>query len=405
MKPKVFMVLGGSYGQLKAIETVRRLGMKVLVLDKNPEAVGRAYADFFEPVDTVDYESVKAVAEKYGIVGSMTISSDIAVPTVCRVNEALGLPVQGYGIADAVTDKGLMRKRFLENKVASPAFFEVTNLDDLYEIRGVLEARFESSPFMVKPSDSSGSRGLTRIDHIKDLPGAYEEALRFSRNGKVVIEEYIDGLEIGAQAFSIGGEMKLFFMHNDTVSPNMIPVGHSMPISMAPDRVDICREECAKALKALGIVNGPSNIDIIVSRDGKPYIIEIGARIGATRLPELVEASTGVDIVELSVRLAAGDEDITLPAAKSIPVAAEMLYFDESGVVSELGDLDEIIRQYKPLAFEHHLREGMHVNRLRSGVDVYGYVMFGGPDVHYCEERCRAFLNEVKYALRFDPRP
>ena len=160
-------------------------------------------------MDTVDYESVKAVAEKYGIVGSMTISSDIAVPTVCRVNEALGLPVQGYGIADAVTDKGLMRKRFLENKVASPAFFEVTNLDDLYEIRGVLEARFESSPFMVKPSDSSEAE-VSRIDHIKDLPGAYEEALRFSRNGKVVIEEYIDGLEIGAQAFSIGGEMKLF---------------------------------------------------------------------------------------------------------------------------------------------------------------------------------------------------
>ena len=196
-------------------------------------------------------------------------SSTDGVPS----KRALGLPVQGYGIADAVTDKGLMRKRFLENKVASPAFFEVTNLDDLYEIRGVLEARFESSPFMVKPSDSSGSRGVTRIDHIKDLPGAYEEALRFSRNGKVVIEEYRWFGDRRPSVFYWWRD-ETVFMHNDTVSPNMIPVGHSMPISMAPDRVDICREECAKALKALGIVNGPSNIDIIVSRDGSRILLK-----------------------------------------------------------------------------------------------------------------------------------
>ena len=394
------MILGGSVGQIKAIETVKKLGMKALVLDKNEEVVGAKLADFFEPIDIINFEEVEDIARKYQIIGSMTISSDIAVPTSCYVNEKLNLPNQGIGIGEVVTNKGLMREAFKEGNVSSPNFFLINNKKELEFIKDILSNELTKKPYIIKPSDSSGSRGVRKIFSISELEDAYNTALEFSRNGSIIVEEFIDGLEIGAQSFSLNGEMVLCFVHNDTVSSSLIPVGHSFPINLSAEQLSRVELECAKALKSLGIVNGPSNIDIIIDEEGVPHIIEIGARIGATRLPELVEEYTSIDLVELSIKVASG-KDIVIPIQKNIPCAAEILCFNNYGTIKKINDYNRLIKDYEPVNYEFHIREGICITPLLSGANNYGYVMFRGSNANEAEEKCTKFLNELKELIEF----
>ncbi|SDK04085.1 D-ala D-ala ligase C-terminus [Sediminibacillus albus] len=395
------MILGGSYGQLEAIKTAKRLGLTTLVVDMNPNAIGFRYADYYEVVSTTDFLGVEKVARDYGISGILTISSDIAVPVVCYVNEQLGLPNQGWGIAKAVTDKTVMRELFKKSGVSSPEYYIVTREDSPLEIEDKVKPILEKHPLIVKPSDSSGSRGVQKITCMSELMAAIEYAQKFSRNKMVIIEEFIQGLEIGAQSLSIAGEMELCFIHNDKLSENMIPIGHSLPASLNEKQIIKIKKECQKALASLGITHGPSNIDIIIDHLGTPYIIEIGARIGATKLPEIVKYNSGIDLIELAIRMAIG-EKINLPTAKNKPVAVEMLYFNTcSEIQYNSKKMKEAIEPYNPLEYHISLPENNFVHPLNSGVDVYGHVICTGETSLEAEENCAELMGIIKSGLTY----
>ncbi|WP_074598597.1 ATP-grasp domain-containing protein [Sediminibacillus halophilus] len=400
MNKRVLMILGGSFGQIEVIKTAKRLGLTTLVLDMNPRAVGFQYADYYEVVSTTDFMGVEKVAREYGVSGILTVSSDIAVPTVCYVNERLGLPNQGWGIAEAVTDKTIMRERFKKAGVSSPEFFIFTREDNLLEIKEKITPILKKHPLIVKPSDSSGSRGVQKISSTSDLMGAINYAMKFSRNKVVIIERFIKGLEIGAQSLSVSGEMELCFIHNDKLSENMIPIGHSLPPSLNENQISKIKKECEKALTSLGITNGPSNIDLIIDDFGIPYVVEIGARIGATKLPEIVKYHSGVDLIELAIKLAIG-EKINLPIAKNKPVAVEMLYFNtRSEVEYDLEKIKDAIEPYNPLEYVINIPDNW-VTPLNSGVDVYGHVICTGETALDAEENCSELIARIKSKLSF----
>ncbi|MGG3888380.1 ATP-grasp domain-containing protein [Metabacillus fastidiosus] len=399
---KIFMILGGSLGQLEAIKTVKRLGMEVLVVDMNPSAPGFQYADYCEIVSTTDVNAVEKIARKYGIIGSMTISSDIAVPTVCYINEKLGLPKQGDSIGNVVTDKVAMREAFLKSNVASPRFIKFSKEQSLENIVPEVQSILNKHKVIVKPSDSSGSRGVVTISDISQLKDAVSLAESFTRNGKVIIEEFIEGIEIGAQCFSVDGRMELCFAHNDTVSSNLVPVGHSLPSSLSEEQLIKVEQECDNALKSLGIINGPSNVDIIVNKEGDPFIIEIGARIGATKLPELVKYHSGIDLIELTIKLAAGEE-VVIPQPKAYPVAAEMLYYSaDANVFFNEEKIERLIKMYQPTEYSFYLKPNQYekVTAIKSGIDVYGHVILFGNSVEDAEKKCSEFLSSVKNAIK-----
>ncbi|MET1031587.1 ATP-grasp domain-containing protein [Domibacillus tundrae] len=397
---KNFMVLGGGAGQLAAIQKAQQLGMNVVVVDRDPACAGASLADFFEQVDTTNFEAVEHVARHYEIVGSMTMSNDVAVPTSCYINERLGLPMQGAGLVELMTDKYKMRKRYAEHHVNSPAFFEAdsgTNMEALKDRLWMTGA----STYIVKPSDGSGSQGITKISDPAQVKEAVQKALQSSRSGRVIVEEFIDGMEVGAFGFCMNGRMEYCFVHNDKVS-NMIPVGHSFPSFLEKEQVVRIQEECEKALSSLGIDNGPTNIDLIINQQGVPYLIEIGARIPATRLPELVEVYAGIDLVTMTVQLAAG-EAITCPLhIQSQPVAAEMLNFSEDGVIGRLEDYADLVDDFKPVNLEVDIQSGQTVSKLRSGRNHYGHVTFTGTSAEEAEAKCHTFLTKLKERIALE---
>lgn len=397
---KNFMVLGGGAGQLAGIIKAKELGMNVVVVDRDPACVGALYADFFEQVDTVDFAAVEQVARHYNVVGSMTMSNDVAVPTSCYVNEKLGLPMQGKGLTELMTDKYQMRKRYAAHHVSSPGFYEVTKETSLTALATRLWGDGPCA-YIVKPSDGSGSRGITKITASRQLREAVLKALDSSRSGRIIVEEFIEGLEVGAVGFCVNGRMEYCFVHNDKVT-NMIPVGHSFPSFLTAEQVDTIQTETAKAFKSLGLDNGPSNIDFIIDEKGVPYLIEIGARIPATRVPELVEAYAGIDLVKLTVQLAAGEAVVCPKPSRKQPVAAEMLNFSEDRIVDHIESYEDLIQAYAPVDFDLHIQPGEKISKLTSGRNHYGHVTITGADAREAEVKCEAFLTELKKRIVFE---
>src|SRR5690606_20522239 len=183
--------------------------------------------------------------------------------------------------------------------------------------------------------DSSGSRGVIKVNSIEEVSAAFTEALSFSRGEEILVEEFIEGLEFGAQTFSVEGHCELVLLHNDTMSnpPYMIPIGHSFPFEqISEDKCINAIEDIKKAVESLGINDGPANVDLILDKkNNKVKVIEVGARIGATCLPELVKYHTGIDWVEATIKSALG-EKVNLAIQKEEPVAAIIIESPNDGL-------------------------------------------------------------------------
>jgi biotin carboxylase len=234
----------------------------------------------------------------------------------------------------------------------------------------------------------------------QNVETAFIEALSYSRGKEILVEEYIEGLEFGAQTFSVDGECKVVLLHNDILSPppHMIPVGHSFPFKyLNKTERDLAVSDIQKAVLALGIKNGPSNVDLILDKkDNRIKIIEIGARIGATCLPELVQYYTGIDWVAASIKSAMGEVP-DLEINKEQAVAAFILESPKDGKLVSF----EIPESDLPglLELEITATQGEVVSRLRKGTDRIGKVICKGVSADDAENRVLTTLQRFNFVI------
>lgn len=387
MNNNTVMVVGAGFGQLPAIEKAKEIGFRVVVVDGNPMAPGMECADYSHNIDILDIEKVVDVAVNYKISGVLTMQSDIGVPTVGAVVDALGLSGSGSDVAERCSNKILMRECFAQHGVPQPHFEVVSS-----PYRAIDAAHEIGFPCVIKAPDSSGSRGIVRVDKKSDVLPAFFEAMRHTRGKSVIVEEYISGLEIGAQAFSIGGKCRMVLIHDDELSspPYMIPVAHAFPCSLSKKDLEKAESAVMRSVDALGIMDGPSNIDLIIDIEGNPRIIEIGARIGATCLPELVFYYTGIDWTQASLQSACGiTPDLTI--IRSQPCAAFILESFEDGVMADYQLSKPLVEHPDVLEWEVTAVSGGKVSRLRKGTDRVGKVITKGDTVLEALNLARSF--------------
>lgn len=392
---RILMIIGAGFGQIPAIKRARELGIQTVCIDRNPNAEGMAMADFAYEVDVVDFGGALEVARKHKVHGVMTMQSDLPVPTIGHINDELELTGVSHKAAVDCSNKVATRKRLAEQGCQQPKFSVVTD----YQMAEIAAEEI-GFPCVVKAPDSSGSRGVVKVENKETVRSAFDEAIRFSRGKEILVEEYIDGLEFGAQTFSVNGECSVVLLHNDILSepPYMIPVGHSFPFKYLNDEErKLAIADIQKAVLALGIFDGPSNVDLILDkRDNRVKIIEIGARIGATCLPELVHYHTGINWVEATIHSALGDiPDLQITTSQA--TAAFILQSPADGTFVSYDEpaMDDV----NLIEFEVTVSAGEKVSKLRKGTDRIGKVVCKGLTVDEAENNVYNVMEKLNFKV------
>lgn len=329
------MILGASALQVPAIKYAKDLGYEIILIDYDKAAVGFELGDINLVISTLDQDAVLEAAKKYKPDFVMTSTSDGPVRTAAYVNEQLGKrPDLSYEDSKCATIKSFMRDRLKKHHVPIPMYFAVEN-----EEQFLLAVEKLSGKIIVKPADNAGSRGVVLADTAdsqEQLLETYCYSRDNARNGLVMVEEYMEGEEVSVEAMTVDGMTTIITITDKltTPPPFFVELGHSQPSKHSEEVQEQIREVTLQAVKAIGLLNGPSHTEVKITPCG-PKIVELAARLGGDFITsKLVPLSTGVDMVGNSVLLATG-QGVNLE--KKIDKGSAICFIQsKKGVIKEL---------------------------------------------------------------------
>lgn len=368
------MILGASILQFPAIEKAMEMGLGVIAVDMNPEAVGfKVPGVMKEVISTIDTPAILEAAKRHEINGILTLASDMPMQSVTIVSHEMGLVGISEDAALKATNKAYMRDALKEAGVPVPMYFRVKGKE---EFRSAVEKiRDAGYKCIIKPVDNSGSRGVDLLASDADLEKEYDYTVQFSRGGEIIVEEYMEGPEVSVETLAVNGDIHVIQITDKltTGAPYFVEMGHSQPSQLDKKTQEKIKCVAISANKAIGIQNGPSHTEIKVTKDG-PKIVELGARLGGDCIAtHLVPLSTGVDIVECSIRIALGEKPDMEPKWNK---GSAIRYFKTGiGTVKRIrGVMDaEEVEGVIQVSIVHGVGEQTEV--IRSSVDRAGFVI------------------------------
>ncbi len=392
---KKILILGAGVYQVPLIKHAVERGYHVTVASWRATDPGMAHAHDTWVVDTKDKIRLCDLSRKYGIEAVLTTGTDVAIPSIGHICDTLKLPGISYKTAMAATDKWTMQQQFKAHGVPSSKSIRVVNLNQALE--AVIQTGF---PAMVKAPDSSGSRGIHRVDTPKDLTDALEDAMQISKAGYALVENYISGVEFGAQAVVLDGRVAKLICHNDTVTPPpvSVPIGHSCPLMMSREVQAETKRVCDLGVAAIGMKNGICNIDLMAEGD-EVYMLEIGARTGATGIPEIILHSMGINLYDVAIDIAMGKRP-RLTESNPRGAAVEIILSKEDGILSAIGSIDHLLALENVRAISFDCQPGDVVNRFVTGPDRLGEILCCGTTSADAEALCRHVGAHISLGLR-----
>ena len=395
---KKIMILGASILQLPAIEQGKKMGIEVIAVDMNPDAIGFEVEGVTkEVISTIDIEKVLLAAKSHKIDGIMTLASDMPMRTVAVVAKEMGLVGISEETALKATNKAMMRETLKEKGVPIPEFFRISGKDEY--LKAVDYFKNKQIKCIVKPADNSGSRGvdlLSDFTNNENINKAFEYSKQYSRSGEIVVEEYMEGPEVSVETLSVNGVCHVVQITDKltTGAPYFVEMGHNEPSILKQDIQENIAQIACDAVNAIGIQNGPSHTEIKVTKDG-PKIVELGARLGGDNITtHLVPLSTGVNLVECCIHVALGE---TPDFNSKIKKASAIRYLKtEFGVISAINGIDKAkkINGVYQISLVHH--EGECVNEIRSSVDRVGFVIAQAETPNQAIEICEQAIKKIE---------
>lgn len=307
---KKILMLGGSAQQVVAIETAKRLGYYTVLCDYLTDNPGQYAADRFYLVSTTDKEAVLAVAEQEQVSGVLAYASDPAAPTAAYVAEKLGLPGNPYRSVEILCNKDQFRSFLAENGFCTPQSRGYSDVSEAYKD---LSDHYFKFPVIVKPVDSSGSKGVSRIDTLDGAQDKLSYAMSFSRGSRIIVEEFVQkfGYQIAGDGLSVDGKLVFRCFANDHFNPKcvnpFVPISASFPYHMPAEVQDKIHAEIQRLLTLLDMKTCTYNFDMRIDKDYNVYLMEVAPRDGGNYIPQIIQYETGVDLVECSVKAAMGE--------------------------------------------------------------------------------------------------
>lgn len=376
---KKILLLGGSAQQVVAIKAARNLGYYTILCDFLPDNPGQYVADKFYLVSTTDKNAVLEVAQKEQIDGVLAYASDPAAPTAAYIAEKLGLPGNPYRSVEILCNKDQFRKFLLENGFSAPKATGYSFAEDALKDKTSYEY-----PIIIKPVDSSGSKGATVLYSENGLVDALEFAFSFSRCHRIIVERFIEKKHpylIGGDIFIEDGKVVLWGLmncHRDSHVNPLVPIGKSYPLQLGNEDVKHVKYTLSSMIEKLGIRNGSMNVELVVDKSNRVWPIDVGPRSGGNMIPEILGDMFGVNIAEMSVELAMGT---TIKGNIHEPngfYATHNLHSNKNGTYKEIDFSPEI----EPYIYRKCLykKSGDRVEYFDNASKCLGIIFFRFPD-------------------------
>lgn len=304
------LLLGGSAQQLIAIHTAQQMGYFTILCDYLPDNPGQYVADRYYSVSTTDVEAVYDIAKKENVNGILAYASDPAALPAAIVAEKLGLPTNPSKLVSILGVKHEFRAFLQKHNFVCPQYYVFPSETDEKVLKEKINAfKF---PIMIKPTDSSGSKGVTKLESIKDLPRALEWATEYSRNKILIAEEFIDrGFPdvIGGDIFVWNGEIILFgemACLRDSKRDGLIPIGKKKPSGLNQYQTELVRRELQRIIDLLDYRFGELNIELLLDKENNVHFLELGPRAGGNMIPIQLSDAFGVDLVKANILVSMG---------------------------------------------------------------------------------------------------
>ena len=303
------MLLGGIRYLLPVIEAAHKQGYYVITADYIPDNIAHKYSDEYVNVSIIDKESVLRVAKEKMIDGIMSFGVDPGVVSASYVQNQMGLPSFGpFESVEILQNKDRFRAFLAESGFNVPKAKGYANVED-----AIGDAKQWNYPVIVKPTDSAGSKGVTRVDNIEQLKDAVEYAFDKSISGHIIIEDFIEKVGCSSDTDSMSINGKLVFtsfcaQRFDIKATNpYAPAAYSWPSTFTKEQEEYLTSEIQRLITLLGLKTVVYNIETRIGTNGKPYIMELTPRGGGNRLCEMLRYATGVDMITAITRAMVGD--------------------------------------------------------------------------------------------------
>lgn len=376
---KKILLLGGSAQQIVAIKTAQKLGYYTVLCDYLPDNPGQYEADKFYLVSTTDKDAVLEVARNEQVDGVLAYASDPAAPTAAYIAEKLGLSGAPYHSVETLCNKDQFRKFLIENGFSTPKAKGYASAEDALKEKENFEF-----PIIIKPVDSSGSKGATVLQTEDGLKNALDFAFSFSRCHRIIVEHFIEKKHpylIGGDVFIENGKIVLWGLlncHRDNCVNPLVPVGKSYPLQLEDEDIQHVKETLSSMVEKLRISNGSMNVELVVDKSNRVWPIDVGPRSGGNMIPDLLGDMFGVDIAEMSVKAAMGAAIKGNIHEPNGFYATHNLHSNKNGIYKDILFSPEI----EPFIYRKYLYKklGDEVEYFDNAAKCLGIVFFKFPD-------------------------
>lgn len=358
-------IIGASYLQLPLVEKAKEMEIETHCFAWDKGAVAKETADFFYPVSIVEKEAILEKCKEIGIDGICTIASDVAAPTVAYVAQKLGLNANSYESSLKANNKFLMREALSQAGVKCPRY-------SMFRSAKETEGNDFKFPLIVKPSDRSGSLGVSKVHNHEELRKAVDEAVSFSFKGEAMVEEFIEGREISVEFISYHGVHYPLQITDKvtTGAPHFVELEHHQPADLTEAQFKEIYNITRKALDALGLTDGASHSEYKITENGDIYVMEIGGRMGGDFIgSDLVRLSTGYDFVKGVIEVSLGKFEKP-EVTKSRHSGVYFLSKETENLKEYIEHRDDYPQIVKAEITDDELRE-IHESSDRSGYFIY----------------------------------
>lgn len=380
---KKILVVGAGASQVNAIRHAINLGYEVYAIDQDQYAPGFKYSKSFVVGDIKDSKVLILAARKFKINGITSFSTDIPIVSIAEAAFAIGLPSITINQAKLSVNKYLQREMLVNSGIKCPKFKKFNTISDGINILAEL-----GYPSVIKPIDSSGSRGVRFSSTSASMNRTYcKEAINNSPSNTGIVESFLDGQEIAIDGFIISGEAFILSICDKkrTSPPNLLDIELTFPSVLKGKRLEKVKLLAKEIIQATKIQNSPFHMEVILSKDG-PVLVEFAARgAGFNVFDRIIPHVSGIDTVSYQIKQCLGEKN----QLGDISHKAACLYFissNENGVIKKIKGINNINNIDGVSKFKLFFEEGDEVKKLSSGSDRIGYILSLAEDINSCNK-------------------